>query len=325
MALSKFLFTTAQNNDVLLSALNAAGEASSQASSSLWDTTKGLTKNASNTATGTASPGKFFGGVGSALALPFTAVGSGVTGGFGYLLKQLSSLADKSLYQEMYLNPDQIKITYKIPNNKREMVGGASVHHFRAELPEISMSGIVGWIREESRLDSALNNAAKAFTSGDNIGDALKQPFKDIDFRARSLADIKKFREQTRNISNSPRKFMDNLQKMALSPQYYVPVIGDRLEAYNTKKIIIFTKQFPNGKLLEGYFNSFSVDENGNDPETLRYNFNFVAYNMTNIGLSERIGQFIAPFVGAGIDVAQKTGNAVSSVSGAAKSVVGLF
>lgn len=323
MALSKFLFTTSQNNDVLLSSLNVAQSASSSAGKSLWDTTKSLTNNASNTASGGA--GNFFSGVGSAIATPITAVGAGVTGGFGYLLKQLSNVADKSLYQEMYLNPDQIKISYRIPTNKKEMVGGVSAQHYRAEIPEITMSGIVGWIREESRLDSALNNAAKAFTSGENIGDALKQPFKDIEFRAKSLADIKRFREKTRNIANSPRKFMDNLQKMALSPQYYVPLVGDRLEAYNTKKIIIFTKQYPNGKALEGYFTSFNVEENGNDPETIRYNFSFVVYNMSNIGLSERIGQFIAPFVGAGVDIANKTGNLVNAGSSAVNSVTSLF
>jgi hypothetical protein len=312
MALSKFLFTTAQNNDILLSALNASETASSKVGKDLWSATKSLTKNVGSTFSG--GTGNFFAGVGSAIAVPVTAVGSGVTGGFGYILKQLSNLADKSLYQEMYLNPDQIKITYRIPNSKKEMFGGVSVQHYRPELPEITMSGIVGWIREESRLDSALNNAAKAFVSGENIGDALKQPFKDIEFRAKSLADIKKFREKLRNVSNSPRKFMENLQRMALSPQYYIPLFGDRLEAYNVKKIIIFTKQYPNGKALEGYFTSFNVEENGNDPETLRYNFTFIVYNMTNIGLSERIGQFIAPFAGAGIDVSNKTGNLVSSV-----------
>ena len=127
MALSKFLFTTSQNNDVLLSSLNVAQSASSSAGKSLWDTTKSLTNNASNTASGGA--GNFFSGVGSAIATPITAVGAGVTGGFGYLLKQLSNVADKSLYQEMYLNPDQIKIGYRIPTNKKEMVGGVSAQH----------------------------------------------------------------------------------------------------------------------------------------------------------------------------------------------------
>jgi hypothetical protein len=72
---------------------------------------------------------------------------------------------------------------------------------------------------------------------------------------------------------------------------YYIDKNG--IEHYNTKYIKIFTKQYPDGLICEGYFTSFNVPEASDDAQTVSYNFEFVIENVKPVTLIQRmVGMF---------------------------------
>ncbi len=233
----------------------------------------------------------------------FQALGSIALSPIGFLLEKISKFAGEAIFQEMFLNPDKLDISYRIPNSKNETKGGVIVHHWRPEIPQIKMSGKVGWVRRASILDSAVNRAAEALVGGQNVGTAIADSFGDFGNPLNSVAEFQRFREQSRALVNSPRKFMEDLETLALSPMYYIdPSTG--VERYNSKRIVIFTKRYPEGAVLDGYFDDFRINETGKDAETIPYSFTFTAKNIRPLTFSERIGQFFAPFFGTAVEVA---------------------
>lgn len=103
---------------------------------------------------------------------------------------------------------------------------------------------------------------------------------------------------------------------MVLSPMYYMTTVGNtRIEKFNSKRIVAFTKQYPDGATFEGYFTKFDIQESGKDPETLRYNLEFVVLNISPISLQERLGQFIAPFYGTALELGNITGNVFNNIT----------
>lgn len=323
MALNKFLFSTDENIDYLQSNLNAAAGASKTASNSLGNFSNDMFKKASSQPILYNNPGGAtsvaLAPVGQAVLGGFGWLGSTTVGGVGSLLESLSKNASRVLFQEMYLNPDKFDISYTIPVSKVETAGGVIINPWRPELPVVQMSGIVGWIRDESMLNSAVNNAAQALVGGGGVSgaaSAFTNSFSAFGGRVSNLGALQRFRENARKLSNSPRKFLENLRAMVLSPMYYMTKVGNtRIEKFNTKRIVAFTKQYPDGATFEGYFTKFDIQEGGKDPETLRYNLEFVVMNISPIGLQERLGQFIAPFYGTALEIGKVGGNVISNIS----------
>ena len=299
MALSKFLFTSSERKEALLAPLKSAGDVFSKSKKRTRSKLDKVYEIEKKYAPDEGNLEKFS----ASMALIGSGIMVGITSPLG-LLGLLGEYGGKVLYQEMYLNPDSMSISYSTSHSKKELLGGVVVNHYRTQVPIIRLSGAVGWIRLESRLDSAINSALDTLLSGGSakkVGGAFANQWKDLSFKGNFLKNLKRTREQLRNVVNSPRKFMDELQHLALSPMYYRDSRG--IERYNLKEIVIFTKRYPNGAVLQGYFDQFSFEEKGKDSETIKYSLQFVALNIKPVGLAERLGQFIAPFYGVGLEL----------------------
>jgi hypothetical protein len=323
MALNKFLFSTDENIDYLQSSLNSYAKGSKKAANSLDNFANDMFKKAGSQPILYNNPGGAtsiaLAPVGQALLGGLSWLGSATAGGVGWVLEALNKIPPRILFQEMYLNPDKFDMSYTIPVSKVETAGGVIINPWRPELPVVQMSGIVGWIRDESMLNSAINNAAKALVGGSGISgaaSAFTNSFSAFGGRISNLGALQRFRENARKLSNSPRKFLENLRAMVLSPMYYMTTVGNtRIEKFNSKRIVAFTKQYPDGATFEGYFTKFDIQESGKDPETLRYNLEFVVLNISPISLQERLGQFIAPFYGTALELGNITGNVFNNIT----------
>jgi len=321
-ALTKFLFTSKQNQTAISAAAAGARRGSASALGGVTDFASEGFSSAGDDISRPSGLGIATGlgiGAGTALGSGLGYLVAGPAWGLSRLVELISgTIGDKMLYSEMYLNPESLDIKYNIPTNKKETQGGVILHHWRPELPEISFKGAVGWIRNEAILDSAIDNAARSLASGgSSIGDAFSEPFGgDVSTAWTDMTEsfdtiaLQRFRESIRNLSNSPRKFLQEIKELALSPMYFE---SGGMEIYNTKKIVAFTKQYPEGVALEGYFKDFHIGEAGKDAETIKYNFSFVATNLGVVTLMDRLGQFLAPFYGALRDTLSPVGNILSS------------
>lgn len=324
MALNKFLFSTDENVEFLTGNLNRAASSTKSASTSLNNFSNDMFKKAgSQPLTYTNAGGSSvvaLAPVGQSILGGFGWLGSKTVGGVSSLLKSLEQNSKRVLFQEMYLNPDKFDMSYTIPVSKVETVGGVIIHPWRPELPVVQMSGIIGWIRDESILNSAINNAAQAFIGGggaSGAASAFTNSFAAFGGRVSNLGALQRFRENARKLSNSPRKFLENLRAMVLSPMYYMSTSGNtQVEKFNGKRIVAFTKQYPDGATFEGYFTKFNINESGKDPETLRYDLEFVVINIRPVEIQERLGQFIAPFYGTALELGKVGGNIVNNISG---------
>lgn len=317
MALNKFLFSTDENVAYLTGNLNRAATATKSASTSMDNFAGDMFKKASRPLQGPNDTR--FAGPGQGILGGFSWLGSKAVGGVSSLLSSLESNSKRVLFQEMYLNPDKFDISYTIPVSKVETQGGVIIHPWRPELPVVKMSGIVGWIRDESILNSAVNNAAQAFIGGggaSGAASAFTNSFSAFGGKISNLGALQRFRENARKLSNSPRKFLENLRAMVLSPMYYMANSGNtRVEKFNGKRIIAFTKQYPDGATFEGYFTNFSISESGKDPETIRYDLDFVVINIRPVEIQERLGQFIAPFYGTALEIGKVGGNIANNIT----------
>lgn len=86
--------------------------------------------------------------------------------------------------------------------------------------------------------------------------------------------------------NNSPSLFLSRLKLTADEPMYYIDKEG--VEHYNPKYIKMFTKQYPDGIIYEGYFRSFNIVETP-DFETVDYDFVFVAEKGTPVTFMQRV------------------------------------
>ena len=65
------------------------------------------------------------------------------------------------------------------------------------------------------------------------------------------------------------------------------------IEHYNTKYIKIYTKQYPDGMICEGYYTKFDVPEEGEDAQTINYSFEFTVESIYSVASqTEMVGMF---------------------------------
>jgi len=178
---------------------------------------------------------------------------------------------ERSAWYEMWINPQKISLNRDFLQKKQHTAGSIVTYHYRADATKMKVSGVCGWI--------AIN------------------PQKDKD--ERSL-----FSKNVFNIAkrHSPRIFLERLRNIAEENMYFVDLNG--IEHYNTKYIRIFTKQYPDGMICEGYYTSFNIPEEGEDAQTITYDFDFIVETMMPV---MQLKSMIGMFGGTGGGGAKKT------------------
>ena len=162
-------------------------------------------------------------------------------------------------WHEMWVNPEKIMMNDKYINTGPQHTAGSIVtQHFRQDVTMMSVSGEVGYVAVQSQIEEA---AATVVSSILNPTKILSNVTKAASQLTSNLGkETMAFRTGARNrLNNSPRLFLSRLKALADEKPYYIDSNG--IEHYNTKYIKIFTKQFPDGLICSGYFNSFSVPE----------------------------------------------------------------
>jgi hypothetical protein len=199
----------------------------------------------------------------------------------------LPNFMDNDLFQnilswyEMWVNPEKVDITRRYLNTGPQHTAGAIVtQHFRSDVHVMQVNGSVGYVAVQSHLEEAQSAAIQSIIdptkwSKFNVNDIYKNTKKSMDGIG---AEVLGFRTGQRNrINNSPRLFLKRLRDLADSPAYYIDKNG--IEHYNTKYIKLFTKQYPDGVICEGYFNYFTVPESSDNAMTIDYSFEFDYYS----------------------------------------------
>lgn len=219
------------------------------------------------------------------------------------LANNLSSNLSTELIQsllswyEMWVNPEKVDLSRKYINTGPQHTAGAIVtQHFRPDVHIMQVSGSVGYVAVQSRLEEATTAAIQSVIdptkwSKFNIKDIYKDTTKSLTEGLGS--EILSFKTGARNrLNNSPRLFLKRLRELADSPAYYLDKNG--IEHYNTKFIKIFTKQYPDGVICEGYFNYFTVPESSDNAMTIDYSFEFVVENMIPVSFIQRMAGMFA-------------------------------
>lgn len=172
----------------------------------------------------------------------------------------ISELATETRsWYEMWINPTKVSINRSYLQQRKHTAGAVVTFHYRPEVYTMDVSGVCGWI---------------------GIGPGVEgdKSFKD---QFRSLAKTQ----------NSPRIFLKRLRDIANEPMYFVDWGG--VEHYNAKYIKIFTKQYPDGVICEGYFTNFNIPETGEDAQTIEYSFQFIIESMKSVkALQNMAGMF---------------------------------
>ena len=195
-------------------------------------------------------------------------------------------------WHEMWVNPEKITMNDKYINTGPQHTAGSIVtQHFRQDVTMMSVSGEVGYVAVQSQIEEA---AATVVSSILNPTKILSNVTKAASQLTSNLGnETMAFRTGARNrLNNSPRLFLSRLKALADEKPYYIDSNG--IEHYNTKYIKIFTKQFPDGLICSGYFNSFSVPEGAEDVLSMHYDFEFVVENKTPISLLQRLAGMFA-------------------------------
>lgn len=227
----------------------------------------------------------------------------------GFVGDTLQSLLS---WYEMWINPEQVTITQGFQQSKQHTAGSIVTYHYRKDVATMSVNGKVGWIAIQSVLEEARNSVFQAAVQGIN-----KQPvtaFKktgdnfntnDPNSPLRQAVDPTVRNGSSSRMNNSPRLFLQRLKALADEPAYYVDKNG--IEHYNVKYIKIFTKQYPEGVICEGYFTDFVVTEGIEEGQTIQYSFNFVIENIKPVTLIQRLAGMFS-------DIGSAAGDAVGTV-----------
>lgn len=215
-----------------------------------------------------------------------SAFGISIGGNIGQLLKSSFS------WYEMWINPEKVDIATTYKQKRQHTAGSIVTYHYRRDVLTMSVSGHCGWVMIESKNKKGVSARVKGPSGEELLMDALvytgssRKPW-NIE---RNAPDEPRSPTQTGlksdNTDNSPRVFLKRLKSIADEPMYFVDLKG--IEHYNTKFIKIYTKQFPDGVICEGYYTRFTVPESAEDVQTIAYNFEFMVENLTPISFLEK-------------------------------------
>lgn len=187
----------------------------------------------------------------------------GLVKSVGNIIGNAGDQANESMsWYEMWINPEKIGWKVNYLQKPTHTAGAIVTFHYRMENTIVDASGYCGWVRIQAESDKNKDKFMGGFISG---GKPLKEAFTD---------PLKGKSKAANNSDNSPRLFLKRLKDLADEPMYFIDSKG--IEHYNTKYIKMFTKQFPEGIICEGYFTNFDLSESIDDGETIPYNFSFI-------------------------------------------------
>ena len=179
---------------------------------------------------------------------------STITGGNSIIGDTASTMTS---WYEMWINPEKVIIKRPYQQKATHTAGAIVTYHYRPDTLKLSVTGCVGWIAINPQEEKT--NLVATFLGS-----------------------------STTNISqNSPRVFLSRLRNIADEPMYFIGLDG--VEHYNTKFIKIYTKQYPNGVVCEGYFTSFNIPEDGNDVQTVNYDFEFTIESLKPMSFFQKM------------------------------------
>lgn len=213
-----------------------------------------------------------------------SAFGISIGGNIGQLLKSSFS------WYEMWINPEKVDISTTYKQKRQHTAGSIVTYHYRRDVLTMSVSGYCGWVMIESR-----NKGVRARVKSPSGGDLWRSGPIFNGNRSKWGIDLNAPDEprsptetglKSDNTDNSPRVFLKRLKNIADEPMYFVDLKG--IEHYNTKFVKIYTKQFPDGIICEGYFTRFNIPESAEDVQTIAYNFEFMIENLTPISFLEK-------------------------------------
>jgi len=201
------------------------------------------------------------------------------TSQLGGLIPQniISNLAnERYAWYEMWVNPQKIDISRDFLHKKENTAGSIVTFHYRPDVYKMKVSGVCGWIALNPQRDK--DNRSLGFVKPQDIK------------KAKTIWAANRIRLDPAS-RNSPRIFLERLRNIAEEPMYFVDLQG--VEHYNIKYIKIFTKQYPDGVVCEGYYTNFVIPEDGEDPQTITYSFDFTVEKMTSVNaLRSMLGMF---------------------------------
>jgi len=192
----------------------------------------------------------------------------------GLMVSPITNLINSSMtWYEMFINPQKVNIKQQMIQKKQHTARSIVTYHFRPDTYTMTVSGVVGWI---------LNPEYPFKDEKEQNPFGFRRPVKEW----YDLIDKNTFRTDPAK-DNSPRVFLKRLRTMAEEPMYFVDLDG--IEHYNVKYIKIFTKQYPDGMICEGYYTDFNVPEDGEDPQTISYDFVFIIERMVPVSELKKI------------------------------------
>lgn len=208
-------------------------------------------------------------------------------------------------WYEMWINPASITINDRYIQTRQHTAGSIVTFHYRQDVKVLSIEGAVGWVQIESTSQNAQTGAFNLL-KGDTK--SIKKGLRDTygSYQQNGVTDPAKLRAQlnswnpsnsegirlksgrhANNTNNSPRIFLQRLKDLADQPAYYYDNFGQ--EHYNVKYIKMYTKQYPNGAIIEGYFTTFQIPETKDDSQTVHYSFEYIVENLRPITVTQRI------------------------------------
>jgi len=174
-------------------------------------------------------------------------------------------------WYEMWINPEKVDINTTYIQKKRHTAGSIVTYHYRREPFEMTVSGQCGWVMIQSKS----GGESKITINRQGISQNIEQP-----------RSPKELGLASDNSDNSPRLFLKRLKNIADEPMYFVDANG--IEHLNVKFIKIFTKQFPEGIICEGYYTRFHVPESADDVQSITYDFAFIVENLVPVSIFEK-------------------------------------
>jgi hypothetical protein len=190
----------------------------------------------------------------------------------------LSNLSNESsAWYEMWINPEKVTITREFINKYEHTAKSVVAWHFRPDVEKMKVSGACGWIAIQPQ--KAKDDRSLGFKNPSGNDRKWYDSWRSADVNMRLPK------------RNSPRIFLQRLRDIAEEAMYFVDLKG--IEHHNVKFIKIFTKQYPDGMMCEGYYKNFEVPESGDDPQTINYSFEFIVERKIPIAeLKKILGMF---------------------------------
>ena len=213
-------------------------------------------------------------------------------------------------WYEMWINPTNLTITDSFIQTTEHTAGAIVTYHYRKDLGVMDVKGVAGWVMIKSDMDAIRDAALEALrhplSTIRNPRNYLRGVTDSIGSARDSIIDgLNPFNNNSgpsNKVNNSPRRFLERLRDLAYEPTYYFDSQGR--EHYNAKYIKMYTKQYPDGIICEGFFKNFIVPESADDVQTINYSFTFVIQDMQKVTLIQKIGGMFSPvgsLAGAGI------------------------